>query len=268
MRIGLTLSGGGIRGMAHIGVIAALREHDLEVDTYCGVSSGALVAVMAAANCSVGAMMSFWTETNPFSIFNLSIGKSFLYDTTEFIEPLRERVGKEHFEELPHTLMVGVCAMLKGEFQLIRSGKLWPIVLASSALPVVFSPVECNGEIYADGGLINNFPAELVNEEVDVSLGSDVTPFRPTSPQNLASLGGIVQRALDVRFNADRPAKDQYCQHIIIPDEIEQYGIFDTGKAQEIYELGYEAGQKAIPAIKRILEERREALDAGQELAT
>ena len=257
MRTGLALSGGGIRGVAHLGVIRALREHDIDISHYSGASAGALVGVMAAADCSMEDMLDFWTATNPLSIRHFAFGEPALFHTLDNMDTLKKYVQVETFEELPHRLTVCATAMLSGYLRYFDTGPLWPIVLASASYPIVFSPVEWEDEIYMDAGIINNFPVEPLVGDCDVIIGVDVDPHRSITKDDMKTYSGIMMRVMDLRFQSDAAVKAGYCDVLIQPPNIHLYGAFQTGAVPDIFRIGYEAGLNALPEIKAKISEKR-----------
>jgi len=250
MRIGLALSGGGVRGIAHVGLIKALNEHDIQVTDYIGVSAGAIVGVLVAAGCSIQEMLDFWIETNPFSIKNLAFGEPALFNTLSYVNPIKRYVKVDTFEELQHNLTVCASAMLSGELHFFNSGKLWPIVLASATFPIVFSPIEWKDEIYMDGGIIDNFPVEPLANTCDFVIGVNVDPHRTIEKEDLQKVRDVIERVMDLRFQDNSNIKASYCDVLIHPPRIEEFSTFQTGSMLEIFQLGYEAGLQAIPEIK------------------
>ncbi len=254
MRIGLALSGGGVRGLAHVGVINALRENDIAISDFSGVSAGALVGVMAAAECSVEDMLDFWTETNPLSVWNLALGGPAIFNTLNYVEPLKRFVKAENFEELPHGLTVCASEMLSGRLDYFDSGPLWPIVLASATFPIVFSPVEIGDKIYMDGGIIDNFPVEPLAQKCDVVIGINVDPPRSIAKEDFRSMQDVIERVMDMRYHMDGDKKASLCDVVIRPARMDLFSSFQTSAMLDIFQLGYEAGIQAIPRIREKIE--------------
>ena len=244
------MSGGGVRGLAHIGIIKALREHGIIIDHFSGVSAGALVAAMAAADAGIDDMLDFWTETDPFSLRHFAFGEPAIFHSLDYVDPLRNIIKHDTFESLPHRLTVWVTAMLSGKLRSFDSGPLWPIVVASACFPLVFSPVSWEGEVYMDGGIMDNFPVEPLADTCDFIIGVNVDPHRSIPQEDLKSMRDIVERVMDLRFKGDAEEKARQCDVIIYPPRIDLYRTFDTGAMLEIFQLGYEAGVNAIPEIK------------------
>ncbi|WP_337251783.1 patatin-like phospholipase family protein [Maribacter halichondriae] len=182
--VGLVLSGGGVRGMAHIGVIRALEEHAVSAKIVSGSSVGALVGALYANGTSVADMLSFFKETPLFKYNFFTIMKPGLVDTERYFEVF-QRYFPEYFEELKRELYVVATNMQKGEEEFFSSGELVRPLLASAALPPVFSPLEINNCFYADGGIMNNFPLEPLKNKVDYIIGSNVSVIKQVEKKTL-----------------------------------------------------------------------------------
>lgn len=264
MKIGLALSGGGVRGLAHIGVLKAFAEAGISIFHYSGVSAGSLVGTMAAAGCRHQEMLEFWTETKPLSVRNLVFNKPSFFESLNNVEAMRRFVDAERFEDLPFKLTICATAMLKGELHYFDSGPLWPIVIASAAFPIVFAPVEWNDEIYMDGGIINHFPVEPIAESCDFVIGVRLTPHKSISPSELASIRDVMERVMDIGMHHDIHKKDAMCDVLIIPPGIEQYGLFQVSEMLEVFELGYKTALKLMPEIERKIAEREKELESQE----
>lgn len=253
-KIGLVLSGGGVRGLAHVGAVKALREAGVQIDAVAGTSAGALVGVMVAADCSVDEMLTFWTETNAFGFQRLAGTVSGLFDPKSYIPDLTKFIPYECFEELPKQLTVAVTAMVKGEVEYVSSGPLWPMVLASATFPIVFTPIEVDGELYMDGGIVDNLPAGAIREHCEFVIGINVSPKRRVEASDLARPRDLVERMMDLRFATSRE-NESMLDFLVIPPFLENYAAFDTASMLEIFEHGYDAMKKALPTLKEKISE-------------
>ena len=176
--IGLVLSGGGVRGMAHIGVLRAMQEHGISAKMVSGSSVGALIAALYANGNSIADMLSFFKETPLFRYNFLTILKPGLVNTERYISIFKGYFPEDDFANLERELFVVATNLQKGEEEFFSSGELIRPLLASAALPPVFSPVNINNSMYGDGGIMNNFPLEPVKGKVDFMIGSNVSVIK------------------------------------------------------------------------------------------
>lgn len=240
--IGMVLSGGGVRGIAHAGILKALQENDIEPTKLSGSSAGAMVGALYAAGYQPEEILEFF-QMNAAHIFRWKYfyhGKPGFLDAEQYAE-LFEPWLKEHtFESLSKELHICVTDVLNGETRFFSSGELVKPILASAAIPGVFTPVEIGEDWYIDGGTMNNFPVEPLAGQCDFLLGSYVSLKKIWDKNELTNTLKLVNRANELTFLGGSVSKFQACDLVLAPPELWRYGIFDTKKVQEIYEVGYQ----------------------------
>jgi NTE family protein len=252
-RLGIVLSGGSARGIAHIGVLKALGERGHEVDCLAGTSTGAIVSAFCAAGLSIEKMLEFFEKRSPFRLSHLSIGKPGIVDTAKSRDDLAEYLPVS-FEALGKRIFVTATDMLNGRLVVFDSGSLVPALLASASVPALFTPTEIDGRWYSDGGILDNFPVELLKGHCDVIVGVYANPLARIRPSELTSSLAVVQRALDVGVYSASKAKFSECDVVIRPEELHRYGSLDVKHVREIAEVGYRAALEQMDAVERALE--------------
>jgi NTE family protein len=252
-RLGIVLSGGGTRGLAHVGVLRALEEHGIRPDCIAGVSAGAIVGALYAAGYSPPEMVDFFERKNPFRVRKLAFGKPGIIDADKVVSDLEETFPDNTFEALSKTLRIVATDMLRGEAVVFDSGPLIPAILASSAVPMIFTPVEIDGGWYADGSIVNNFPAELLDGRCDARIGVHVSPLKQIDRSDLRRSVAIAQRALEVGAFVKSSAKFGLCDVVISPAGLVRFGAFDTKRFELVEQVGYEAAKASMPAIEAAL---------------
>jgi NTE family protein len=248
--IGLVLSGGGFRGVAHIGVIKAMEDSGLKADIVSGVSAGALVGTCYAAGVSCEEMLSLFKRPRLFSLAHYSYKKPGLLDSDKFSVYINEYIRQQTYEELDMPLYISATDMLKGKLVTFSSGSLNKAVLASCAFPFIFSPVWHDDTFYSDGGIINNFPVEPLIGKCKTIIGVYVNPLNEIPAGDLNSSLKVLQRAFTISTASTPYLKFQHCNLVIEPKELSKYNLFDRRNIQRIYELGYEEGMKMLDKIK------------------
>src|SRR5690606_12969203 len=164
-KYGLCLSGGGVRGLAHVGVIQAMQERGMEASVVSGTSAGAIVGALYAQGMTPDEMLDFFYHTEIFRWSNYTWFKPGLIDTDKFYGIFKKHMPEDDFESLSKELFVVTTDILHGKPRVFSEGPLIKPVLASAAFPVVLSPVEIEGVLYSDGGIVNNFPIELIRDK-------------------------------------------------------------------------------------------------------
>jgi NTE family protein len=244
--IGLVLSGGGVRGMAHIGVLQAMKEFGLNAKIVSGSSVGALIgALYANGNCRED-MMRFFKETPLFKYNFLTIVKSGFIDTDRYIDIFKQYFPEDSFEALEKKLYVVATNLQKGEEEFFSSGELIRPLLASAALPPVFSPVELNGNLYADGGVMNNFPIEPIKKNCDFIIGSNVSVTKELEKKDLKNSFQLTSRVTGLMIYASAKNKLADCDILVSPVELENIGILDRKGLIKAYNIGYEHASRAF----------------------
>lgn len=244
-KIALILSGGGIRGIAHIGLLKAMREFELEADEVSGASIGALVGALYSNGNPSEEILNFFKETPLFRPNNFAFSKAGLFDTDKYHKILQSYLGHSSFEALKSKLYVIATELGEGREVVFKEGELIRPLLASAALPPVFSPVEINQKIYADGGILNNFPSEYVSKK-SLKIGSNTTVINPLAKKDISNAIQLTTRVSTIMIHSSTVKKLAGCDIYIAPKELRSIGLLDKTSVEKAYEIGYEHACKAI----------------------
>ena len=244
LKIGLTLSGGGVRGIAHLGVLKALEEAGIKPSVISGTSSGATVGALYAAGNSPEAILEIVKREKFFSFRNLLIGKAGLFNMRRFEKLYHKYMPENTFESLSIPLFVAATDIVDGHSVFFSSGALSPALLASSCVPMIFQPVRINGSVYLDGGITNNFPIECLIGKCDLLIGVHVNSI--SSRVDQLHMKDMVDRSFHLVISGRVKEKSLLCDIFIEPKEMSRFGLFDFKKADVIFEVGYE---KAIQVL-------------------
>lgn len=253
MKLGLCLSGGGARGIAHIGVLKALEEHNIFPQFISGASAGAIVGSLYASGKSMDEIIKIVNDANLFKIFRFGSLMGGLAKLSYLREVLQKELPNHCFEALPSKLFICVSNINKGKWVILKEGNIIDAVVASSSIPLVFEPVEIRGELYVDGGLLNNFPIEPLMIECDMIIGVNVMPN--VVKRDISGLRSIAERCVDLVVWNNTETRASQCDVLINLEGVEEYGFFDFQKAEEIIELGYQETIKMIPEINERITE-------------
>ena len=246
MKTGLVLSGGGVRGVAHIGAIKALEESGIIPVHIAGTSAGAVVGAFYAGGTPCGEILDFFKELQLFNISKYALKKPGLIDTDKFYPYFKTHLPTDRFEDLRIPLKVTATDLLQGKLRVFNQGDLvWP-VLASAAVPGVFAPIAIENGYYADGGILNNFPVELISAECDQVIGVYVNPFEEVSKGDLKYSYSVLERAYEIQMSKDFQAKFKNCDLLILPDHMDRFKTFSLKNMDAIFELGYKAAKRAL----------------------
>ncbi len=272
-RIGLALSGGGALGLAEIGVIKWMEENHIPVDRIAGTSMGSIIGSMYATGMSPEDIQKFAEKIDWEKAFlpepgyaELSYRRKQDRRTFQVAAPLGLKDGLRgpnglnsgqaagllldriafpeysvsNFDELPIPFRCVATDMQSGDAVVLRDGFLADAVRASMAIPGVFTPVELNGRILADGGMVQNIPVETVRD-----MGSDTViavelHLPPGDIAQLGTLSGVLLRAIDVMITQNERRSLALAQAKISID-MEGFAVSDYSRVDELVGLGYKA---------------------------
>ncbi len=246
--IGISLSGGGARGIAHIGVLQALEENGIFPGAISGASAGAIVGALYAAGKRPLEILEIFQTSSLLKLFKVSLPTIGLTDNAYLKEVLAQHIASDDFAALEKELHISVTNLSRGEYEIIHQGELFEIVATSASIPILFKSREIRGDLYADGGLLNNLPIEPLRATCRYLIGVNVTPiFYEPDLSNLLQIG---YRTLDLVMWSNVEPRLQRCDVVIQP-AADVYGFFDVHKTEEIFTLGYEAAMEIMPDLLR-----------------
>ncbi len=265
-KIGLSLSGGGARGIAHVGLLQALIEEGLAPSRITGTSAGAIVGVLYAAGLSVEQIMDFVRHSSVFKLIKVGIPLMGLTKLDYLRGQLTTLLPVKTFEELNIPLQIGITNLNTGKLEIRSSGPLIEVIVAACSIPFVFKPVEMDGNLYVDGGVMNNLPLGDLCVETDFVIGSNLIPHTEIPAGELNNVVTVMARVFDlsIRYNS-QPSAD-CCDFMFEPTELMKYQVYHLHKWQELYDLGYLEARKLMPQLRRKLakkmaaQRRREAI--------
>jgi len=302
--VGLVLSGGGAKGITHIGIIQALEENDIPIDYITGTSIGAIVGALYAMGYTPLEMLDLISSKEFQQCYTGEVDKDNIYyikqnDPTPKLYSIKANVGDSitDVQALPVSLIDPIFMNMKilelcmqataacGEdfnkllvpFRCVASdvynkreivfdhGDLGNAVRASMTFPLVFRPIKINGVLAYDGGIYNNFPADVMKRDFnpDYIIGSVVSTQNELPNENdiIAQVESMIMQA----SNYTLPDENGILLNFDLQDEA---GLLDFDKAQYLFDLGYTTTMQYIDSIKqrvqrtvpaKTLAERREA---------
>ncbi|MBQ0029488.1 MAG: patatin-like phospholipase family protein [Bacteroidales bacterium] len=247
-KLGLALSGGGIRGVAHIGVLKALEEYGLKPDVISGVSAGSIVAAMYADGHSVEEMLSFFQQSSFAKSTKLNMPKNGGFMSTKgYANYLKQILKATTFEELEIPLIINATELQTGTIEYFTSGDLLSAVVASSSVPILFNPTKRNGKYYVDGGVLCNLPAQVLREDCDIVIGVHVNPILPMPEKTNYGIMTVAERVFHLAVNGNTVKEKSFCDIVIDMCRNQPVGMFESSKSNYLMDFGYET---AIAALK------------------
>ncbi len=283
-KIGLALSGGGAKGMAHIGVLRALEEHNVKIDYISGTSMGAVVGAMYAIGYSVDQIETYllavdWDALlendlprNHLSVLDRETSEKYLLSFDVFEDKinapdafnkgqymLKEMSfltfpahGDTNFSEFPIPFLCIAVDLITGEEVVLEHGDLTEALRASVSLPSRFSPYKINGKTYVDGGVRDNLPIAILKDKknMDFVIASNVQG-RLYTEEELNSILKILEQVSS--FANTIGYKEQVKKaDLMIKIPVTQFSIIDYQQADTIIKLGYQEAMKYADIFKAL----------------
>lgn len=284
MKLGIALSGGGIRGIAHAGVLKALEENGIKIDIIGGTSSGSLVASLYAMGYSpyyiyllfkkyakdiiefnsvpiITGIKNFMTNKN-IGIAGLNTGKLL----EEAYNELANRKGISKIADITKMAIVIPTVDVKKSKEYIFTNKIPPkskeesqyitdisigrAVRASSSFPAVFCPCDFKNHKFLDGGILDNVPVlEVKKQGADKVIAIN---FKADDIDENSNVMDILMRTLDIMGNkiSEESLEQSDC---ILTIPTDQTGLFDVEKLDKCYQFGYQTVVQNIDKIKRVI---------------
>jgi len=255
-KIALVLGGGAARGFAHVGVIRVLEQEKIPVDMIVGTSVGSLIGAIYAYN-----MNSFELEWTAFSLERDNILDYTLLSTITGMGPvkgdkleefMKSKVPVANIENLKLPFAAVATDLNRGTRVVIDHGPVAKAVRASSAIPGVFNPVEHQGRLLVDGGVVDNIPIDVAREKgadivIAVDISENVINF------NITNVVDVMLQAVTIITSENAKYKKKAADVLIAP-AVGNVGTFDFTQKKYCMQAGIEAAQKAVPEIKKKIE--------------
>lgn len=252
-RIGLALGSGSARGFAHIGVLKALDQGGIRPEVIVGSSAGALVGAFYAAGFTPWQIEEVALRVRDAEVadFASASKRGMLVGDTlgRFVNDILKGARIENLR----TKYAAVTTDLRtGELAVLRSGPVADAVRASCSIPGVFIPRELGGRELVDGGLVSPLPVKTTrNLGCDFVVAVDVgtRPHR----QSLPGMYEVILQSFEIMGRALSEQESLTADLLVRPDT-SQYASSDFSVRREMIQAGYEAGQRALPELKRRLD--------------
>ncbi|OZY42419.1 hypothetical protein CJF43_08435 [Pseudomonas fragi] len=279
-KVGLVLSGGAARGLAHVGVLKALEEQGIHIDAIAGTSMGAVIGGLYASGYKIDELEKLalgidWQEALSDAPEREDVPFRRKQDDRDFLVkqklsfrddgslglPLGVIQGQNlalllesllahssdirDFDKLPIPFRAVATDIVNGEKVVFRKGHLPQVIRASMSIPAVFAPVEINGQLLVDGGMVDNIPVDVAREMgVDIVIVVDIgTPLR--GRKQLNTVFDILNQSITLmtRSNSEVQLASLKPDDILIQPALASYGATDFGRSLDIINAGYRATQ-------------------------
>ncbi|MBE0663557.1 MAG: patatin-like phospholipase family protein [Bacteroidales bacterium] len=250
-KLGIVLSGGGARGIAHLGVLDALHKHGIEPEVVSGSSIGAIVGCFYAAGVEPSFILDEIKKEKLTRFFSWSFPLSGFLDLDYMQEWFAKHISEDNFRALKKPFFISVTNLNSGKNEIINEGPLFDFVIASSTIPLIFKPRIINNNTYVDGGILNNMPAIAIRDFCDTIIGVNINHSGPL--EKIHGMKEIVERSLRLAIESNIKENMRVCDIMIQPEEMKGISTFEFRRADEIYQIGFDATEEMMPEIRNKL---------------
>jgi NTE family protein len=250
--IGLVLSGGGSKGLAHAGVIKFLEEQKIKPSQVAGTSAGSIVGALYAWGKTPEEILEFFKSIYLFHWKHLTFKKAGLIDSESFRVYFESIFKDATIGDLKIPVQITATDMVRGKLKIFGpSTKIVDAILASSAFPGILSPYEIDGNIYSDGGILNHFPTDVLQGQCETIIGIYVSPIQKIEAKDLRSIKAVTTRAFDILSANSNIHKFNMCDWVIEPKDLCLYSTFETSKIKmdQVFNIGYQAAKKSFEKL-------------------
>jgi NTE family protein len=250
--IGLVLSGGGSKGLAHAGAIKFLEEKKIRPNLIAGTSAGSIVGALYSWGKTPEEILEFFKSIYLFHWRHLTFKKAGFIDSESFKTNFHAIFKNAVLGDLKIPTLVTATDMVRGNLKVFGpETKITDAILASSAFPGVMSPYEIKGKPYSDGGILNHFPTDILQGQCETIIGIYVSPIQIIEAKDLNSIKAVTTRAFDILSANSNVQKFNICDWVIEPKELTLYSTFETNKLKmdAIFKIGYEAAKESYEKL-------------------
>jgi NTE family protein len=231
------LSGGGVRGLAHLGVIKALHEVGIQPSEISATSAGAIIGAFLADGFTTDEIKELFLNKLNLNVFSMNTFRFGLISIKRMREFIEKNLRHTLFEELSMPLYVSATNFIDGRQHVFHEGSMLDVIMASCSIPVLFSPVMINGIPYVDGGLSNNLPVEPFAQQKNEIVSIYVNPLKVYNAND--SLLELIDRSVHLGFREMVNRSADGCYLFIEPANLTEFGLFEFHKLTTIIDAGY-----------------------------
>ncbi|HHT02215.1 MAG TPA: patatin-like phospholipase family protein [Firmicutes bacterium] len=252
-QVGLCLSAGGAKGLAHIGVLLVLEEEGIPIDLITGTSMGAVIGVLYGCGLRPRLIQRLVGSLRRKHWLDVTFPRMGLIAGERFLELMKMLSRGRDFADLRLPVAVVATDLERGEEVVLKSGPVAEAVRASSSIPGVFAPIRLDGRLLVDGAVLNRLPIKLAKEMgAEIVIASDVG--WEVGERKITNIFDVIMQSFDI-------AQKELTQYIIptadvlIAPELSHIPMLAMEQSAQCIHAGIEATRKAIPAIKERLVE-------------
>lgn len=238
-KLGLALGGGAARGVAHTGVLKAFEDNGIKIDTIAGNSAGSLVASLYANGIKLERIYEIMANLNWFNFFGLTFNRGGLMNNEFIGQIIEDEIGiNATIESSAIPLSINASNINTGELVILREGGLAKAVMASTSAQGLYTPVDFEGKILTDGGIVENVPiASLLESNCDIIFAINLNG--QVEYPKTESLFDVLANAFDIAIDTTTKMQLKHAQ-IVMNYNLMGYPRAEAKEhAQNLFDLGY-----------------------------
>nr|WP_132770309.1 patatin-like phospholipase family protein [Tepidibacillus fermentans] len=252
-KIGLALGSGGARGLAHIGVLRVLEEHNIPIDYISGSSMGSLVGALYANGNDLNMLEKLAIHLKRKYWVDFSVSKLGLVSGEKIKELIRILTHGKNIEDLSIPLAIVATDIENGERVVFREGPIFQAVRASISIPGIFVPETVNGRILVDGGVIDRVPVHAVRDMgADFVIAVDVGLY--DSKMKVNSIFDVIAQTIDIMERQNLYHQIIAADYVIRPEVGHNSSISFTN-IENIIAEGYRIAKESMNEIKSLIQQ-------------
>ena len=236
MKITLSLSGGGLRGAAHVGAIKFLEEQNVEITAVAGASAGAIVGLFLSAGKSSDEMLSFLKSLEKRELFSWASGAVGLFKMERLEKKLNDALGLKDYDDLKIPFYTCVTDIDTGEPHYISSGNPIEYTVASSTITPLFEAKKIGDRSYIDGGFSDNLPIKPLKSYYEKSLAISINPLRG---EDLSTFKSLTIRSILIMIRSNSMPSKKLADAFFEVKGVANMHLFDFSEIDMAYEAGY-----------------------------
>jgi NTE family protein len=247
-KIGLALGGGSVLGAAHVGVLKALEEFDINISFVAGTSIGAFIGALIAFGKDSEYIEEIVKNLNWLDISSVSLSQYGLLSNKKLGNVINECIGKTDIISAEIPLAIVATDISSGQKVVLKDEDVASAVMASTCIPGIFVPVEINDKLLVDGGIVENVPVSVIKDMgADLIIGVDLkSKLRLSRPRNIIE---VLLRSFDFTLQAATRLQIEKADILIAPD-LSNFNTFNVKQVPDLIEKGYDETIKILKELR------------------
>lgn len=252
-KVALVLGGGAARGYAHVGVLKVLEEEKVPVDLVVGTSAGSVVGALYASGMTAKHMEEFGGNLDKWAVADFTLTKGGLIKGDKLESLLNQRFKGVNVEQLRISFAAVATDLKTGKRVVLGKGPVTKALRASCSVPGIFVPVEREGMLLVDGGVVDQVPIDVARElGADIVIAVDIS--KDARAEKVEDIIDVLLATIDIMGERLTKYQSKGAEVLIAP-EVGQIGSTDFTKKRECILAGQLAATRALPAIYQAFED-------------